>query len=454
MIKFLENYFQLAQNNTSIRKELMAGLITFLTMSYILAVNPSILSGEAAGQDTGMDKAALFTATALATIIATMLMAFLAKLPIAQAPGMGLNNFFAITVVLGMGYSWQFALTAVFIEGIIFILLTFFNIRELIVKSIPRVIKEAIPVGIGLFITLIGLKSAGIIVSNPFTLVQLGEFSQHSVWIAFLGLIITAVLFSRNVNGSILIGIVVATVFGILLGDVSLPSGSIVAAPPSLEPIFGKAIEPMFTSEGWKQIFSLEMLIVVFTFLFVNLFDTVGTLIGVVSKIGIADKEGNFPQMKRALLADAMGTTFGAILGTSTVTAYVESASGVASGGRTGLTAVGTALMFAVALFLAPLFLMVPAAATAPALIIVGLFMISSVAKIDFSDMTEGLPAFITIVFMPFTYSIAEGIVFGMLSFTFIKICSGRFKDITVTVYVIAILFLLKIILDAAHVIG
>lgn len=440
MNNFLEKTFRLKENKTSVRTELVAGLITFLTMSYILIVNPNILSA------TGMDKNALFTTTALATIIATLLMAFLAKLPIAQAPGMGLNSFFAFSVVLTMGYSWQFALTAVFIEGIIFIILTFFNVRELIVKSIPKVLKDAIPVGIGLFITLIGLKGAGIVVADPNTLVTLGDFSQHSVWIAFLGLLVTAVLFARNVNGAILIGIVVATVFGLILGDVTLPQTSIVSMPPSIAPIFAKF--------EWEHIFSFNMLIVVFTFLFVNLFDTVGTLIGVVSKTGITDEQGNFPQMKKALFADALGTTIGAVLGTSTITSYVESASGVASGGRTGLTAVSTAMMFALALFFAPLFLMVPAAATAPALIIVGLFMISSVAKINFADMTEGLPAFLTIVFMPFTYSIAEGIVFGMLSFAFIKVCTGRFKDVTATVYVIAVLFLVKLIIDAMHVIG
>lgn len=440
MAAFLDKYFKLTENKTTVRKELVAGIITFLTMSYILTVNPNILA------DAGMDRHALFTATALATIVATVLMGLLAKLPIAQAPGMGLNSFFAYSVVISMGYSWQFALTAVFIEGIVFILLTLFNIRELIVKSIPKVLKDAIPVGIGLFITLIGLKGAGIVVGNPNTLLALGDFSQHSVWIAALGLLITAVLFVRNANGAILIGIVVSTIFALALGDVKLPETSIISAPPSLTPIFAKF--------EWDHIFTFDMLIVVFTFLFVNLFDTVGTLIGVVSKAGLADEDGNFPQMKKALLADALGTTIGSVLGTSTITSYVESASGVASGGRTGLTAIGTALMFALALFFAPLFLMVPAAATAPALIIVGLFMISSVVKINFNDMTEGLPAFLTIVFMPFTYSIAQGIVFGMLSFALIKLFSGRFKDVSITVYIISVLFLLKIILDASHIIN
>lgn len=436
MMKFIENYFRLKDNNTTIRKELIAGIITFLTMSYILTVNPNVLA------DAGMDRHALFTTTALATIIATLLMAFLAKLPIAQAPGMGLNSFFAYSVVITMGYSWQFALTAVFIEGIIFILLTFFNIRELIVKSIPKVIKQAIPVGIGLFITLIGLKGGGFIKGNEQTLLTLGDFSQHNVWIAILGLLIIAVLTARNVNGAILIGIVCSTIFGLFLGDIKLPEGSIVALPPSIAPIFAKF--------EWNQIFSFDMVIVVFTFLFVNLFDTVGTLIGVVNKAGLADKDGNFPQMKKALMADALGTTIGSVLGTSTITSYVESATGVASGGRTGLTAVSTALMFAVALFFAPLFLMVPTAATAPALIIVGLFMISSVVEIDFKNITEGLPAFLTIIFMPFTYSIAQGIVFGMLSFVLIKTLSGRYKDVSIAVYVISLLlFLSKIILEA-----
>lgn len=434
----LEKLFKLKENNTSIRKEMLAGVITFLTMSYILIVNPNILS------ETGMDKHALFTTTALATIIATVLMALLANLPVAQAPGMGLNTFFAFTVVLTMGYSWQFALTAVFIEGIIFIILTFFNVRELIVKSIPRVLKEAIPVGIGLFITLIGLKSAGIVVPNNDTLVALGDLSNHNIWVAFFGLLVTGVLLARNVNGAILFGIVGATLFGVFFGEVSAPEGSIVSLPPSIAPIFAKF--------EWDHIFTFDMLIVVFTFLFVNLFDTVGTLIGVVSKAGLTDEDGNFPQVKKALFADALGTTFGAILGTSTITSYVESASGVASGGRTGLTAISTALMFVLALFFAPLFLMVPAAATAPALIIVGLFMISAVVKINFDDITESLPAFVTMVFMPFTYSIAQGIVFGMLSYALIKIFTCRFKDVSATVYVMAVLFLVKMILDALHV--
>lgn len=441
MIKFFEDYFQLSKNNTTIKRELVAGIITFLTMSYILVVNPNVLG------DAGMDKRAVFMATALSTVFATLLMAFVAKLPIAQAPGMGLNSFFAYTVVLTMGYSWEFALTGVFFAGIIFILLTIFNVRELIVNNIPKVLKEAIPVGIGLFITLIGLKSAGIVVGNPNTLVALGDFSQNSVWIAFVGLFITGILLIRGIHGAILIGIVVATFLGIILGDVHLPS-TLITSPPSLEPTFGKVFSFLSSETIADKVFSLDMLIVVFTFLFVNLFDTIGTLIGVVSKTGIADSNGNFPQMKKALLTDALGTVFGSILGTSSVTSYVESASGVASGGRTGLTAVSVAIMFAISIFLAPIFLIIPAAATAPALIIVGLFMISSVAKINFNDFSESLPAFLTIIFMPFTYSIAEGIVFGMLGFTIIKLGTGKYKDISITMYALSILFLLKIIFD------
>lgn len=430
----LEKIFKLKQNNTTVRVEIVAGIITFLTMSYILVVNPNILSAS------GMDKAALFTATALASVLGTLFMAFIPNLPIAQAPGMGLNSFFAFSVVLGLGYSWQMALTAVFIEGIIFVLLTFFNVRELIVKSIPASIKNAIPVGIGLFITFLGLQNGGIIVKDENTMLTLGEISNPHIWVALLGLILTAVLYFKKVHGAFLIGIVVATIFATILGLVHLPEGSLVSMPPD--------ISPVFMQFEWHNLFTLDMLIVVFTFLFVNLFDTIGTLLGVASKIGITDKSGSFPQIKKALFADALGTTFGAVIGTSTVTSYVESASGVAVGGRTGLTALSTAVMFLLALFLAPLFLMVPASATAPALILVGLFMITSVVRINFEDMTEALPAFLTIVMMPFAFSIAQGIVFGMLSFVLLKALSGQFKHITVTMWVIFVLFVLKMVLD------
>ena len=433
----IEKLFKLKENDTNIRREIVAGIITFLTMSYILAVNPQILG------ETGMDKQALFTTTALAAIAGTLFMAIFANVPIAQAPGMGLNNFFAFTVVISMGYSWQFALTAVIIEGFIFLILTLFNIREIIINNIPKVLKEAIPIGIGLFITLIGLKSAGIVTGNQFTFVQLGNMADPNVWIALVGLVVIAVLLSRNIHGAILIGILVSTIFAIFLGKVEVPEGSLVSLPPSIAPIFVKF--------EWAHVFTFDMLIVVFTFLIVNLFDSMGTLIGVISKIGKTDEDGNFPQIQKAHFADALGTIAGALLGTSPNTAYVESASGVAAGGRTGLTSVSTSVMFLLALFFAPIFLMVPAAATAPALIIIGLFMMSSVGKIDFSDISSGLPAFITIIFMPFTYSIAQGVIFGMLSFTIIKLFSGKTKDISVTMYILAIFFLIKIVLDATN---
>jgi len=420
-----------------IRKEFLAGIITFLTMSYILVVNPMILGS------TGMDKAALFTATALASALGTLLMATIARIPIALAPGMGLNSFFASTVVMTMGYTWQFALTAVFIEGIIFIILTFFNVRELIVNSIPQTLKNAIPAGIGLFIAFIGFQNSGIIVLDNNTMVTIGSFADKGIWVALTGLLLTGVLLARNVPGAILIGILAATLVGLFVGITKLPEGSLISLPPSIMPVFAKF--------EWTHIFTWDMLIVVFTFLFVNLFDSVGTLIGVASKAGLIDDKGNFPQVRKALFADALATTFGAILGTSTVTAYVESASGVASGGRTGLTAISTAVMFLIALFLAPIFLMVPAQATAPTLIIVGLFMLSSVIKIDFDDFTESIPAFLTMVMMPFSYSIAQGIIFGMLGFVFIKVLARKQKDVKLTVYIIAALFLIKIILDVMY---
>lgn len=433
----LDKLFKLKKHNTTVQTEIVAGIITFLTMSYILVVNPNILSAA------GMDREALFTATALASVVGTLFMAFIPNLPIAQAPGMGLNSFFAFSVVLGLGYSWQMAITAVFIEGIIFILLTFFNVRELIVKSIPQTIKDAIPVGIGLFIALIGMQNAGLIVKNENTMVAMGDMSNPQIWVALLGLFVTGVLYIRKVHGSFLIGIVVATIFAAFLGMVKMPSGAIFSLPPDISPIFAKF--------EWAHIFSLDMLIVVFTFLFVNLFDTIGTLLGVASKAGFIDKEGNFPQIKKALFADALGTTVGAVLGTSTVTSYVESTSGVASGGRTGLTSLSTAVMFAIALFLAPLFLMVPAPATAPALIIVGLFMITSVVNVNFDDMSESLPAFLTIVMMPFSFSIANGIVFGMLSFVILKMLNGKFKHVSVTMWIVFVLFILKMVLEGMH---
>lgn len=429
----LEKYFKLKENKTTVKTEVLAGITTFMTMAYILAVNPDILSA------TGMDKGAVFTATALSALIGTLVMALYAKLPFALAPGMGLNAFFAFTVVLGMGHTWQFALTAVFLEGIIFILLTVFNIREMIVNSIPINIKHAISVGIGLFIAFIGLKTAGIIVSDPATFVALGDITNVAdnggALVALITLIITGVLLAIKVKGALLYGIIIGAAIGLPFGVTSLPS-SLELAPPSLSPIFMKF--------EWTKILTIDMVLVVFTFLFVDMFDTVGTLIGVSSKAGMLDKDGRVPRVKQALMADAVGTTFGAMLGTSTVTTYVESAAGVSEGGRTGLTALTTAGLFLLALFLSPLFLMVPGAATAPALILVGAMMMTPVKNINFDDFTESIPVFLTIIMMPFTYSIAEGILFGVLSYVVLKALTGKFKDISVVMIVLSVLFILK----------
>ncbi|MGD9929747.1 MAG: NCS2 family permease [Mangrovibacterium sp.] len=426
----MNKFFKLDENRTTVKTELLAGVTTFMTMAYILAVNPSILSA------TGMDKNALFTATAVSSIIATLVMALVARLPFALAPGMGLNAFFAFTVVLGMGYSWQFALTAVFLEGIIFLILTAFNIRELIVNAIPLSMKHAVSAGIGLFIAFIGFQNAGVIVNNDAVLVGLGDMGSPSVLVAMFGIILTGVLLALKVKGALLIGIFAATVAGIPFGVTHLPEGHLVDVPPSVSPIFFKM--------DFSQVFSLDMLIVLFTFLFVDMFDTVGTLVGVSSKANMLDEEGRVPRVKQALFADAIGTTCGAVMGTSTVTTYVESASGVAEGGRTGLTSLTVAGLFLVALFFAPLFTMIPGAATAPALVLVGLFMLSPITKVNLEDFTESIPAFLTIIMMPLAYSIAEGIVFGMLSYVLLKLLTGKFKDISVVMYVLAALFVLK----------
>ncbi|MFW6208771.1 MAG: NCS2 family permease [Spirochaetota bacterium] len=427
----MEKLFKLKEHNTSVKTEVVAGLTTFLTMAYILIVNPQILS------NTGMDMGGLFTATALSAAIATLVMAFAANLPFALAPGMGLNAFFAFTVVLTMGYSWQFALTAVFLEGIIFIILTLLNVREAIINCIPTNVKRAISVGIGLFIAFIGLQNAGIIVNDDATLVILGDVTSSVPLLALIGLVITGVLLSFRVKGSLLIGIVATTIIGLPLGITQLPSGS--WAPPSLAPILFKF--------DFSQVFTIDMLIVLFTFLFVDMFDTVGTLIGVSTKAGIIDKDGNIPKVKSALFADAIGTTVGACLGTSTVTTYVESASGVAEGGRTGMTALTTAVLFLLALFVSPLFLMIPGAATAPALVLVGLFMMSPIIHIDFEDYTEAIPAFLTIIMMPLAYSIADGIMFGMLGYVVLKLLSGKSKDVNLMTIAVAIVFLIKFII-------
>ena len=423
-----EKYFQLKQNGTTVRTEVIAGITTFLTMAYILAVNPNILSA------TGMDINALFTTTAIAAIVGTLVMALWAKLPFALAPGMGLNAFFAFSVVLGMGHSWQFALTAVLIEGLIFILLTIFNIREAIVDAIPRSLKTAISAGIGLFIAFIGLQNAGIIVNNDATLVSLGEITQGTGLLAMLGILITGALLILKVKGALLIGILATAVIGIPLGITQVQG--LVSTPPSIEPIFFKF--------EFAQILSWDMLIIVFTFLFVDIFDTLGTLVGVSGKAGMLDKEGRIPNAKKAFMADAIGTTVGSMIGTSTVTTYVESASGVSEGGRTGLTALVTAGCFFLALFFAPLFLSIPGAATAPALVLVGLFMLSPIKELDLTDYSEAIPAFICIIAMPLAYSIAEGITLGLLSYVIINLLSGKWKKLSIGMYILAILFILK----------
>lgn len=431
---FLERTFKLNEHKTNVKTEVIAGITTFMTMAYILIVNPLIL------HDAGMDFGAVFTATALASVIATLVMAFYANYPFVLAPGMGLNAFFAYTVVIQMGYSWEFALTAVFLEGIIFIILSFFNVREAIIDSIPINLKNAVSVGIGLFIAFIGLSNAEVVVSGGGTIIGLGDLSASAPLLAIIGIVITGFLLAKKVKGALLIGILLTTVIGIPMGETILPEGlRFISAPPSLSPIFFKL--------EFSQIFSMDMLIVLFTFLFVDIFDTIGTLVGVASKADMLDKDGKLPKAKQALFADAIGTTAGACLGTSTVTTYVESASGVAEGGRTGLTALTAAGMFAISLLLSPLFIMIPGAATAPALVLVGLFMMSPIKKINLDDFTEAIPAFLTIIMMPFAYSIAEGIVFGMVSYVVLKVLAGKANKVSPIMYGLAFLFVLKFFL-------
>lgn len=423
---FFEKTFRLKDHGTTVKTEVLAGFTTFMTMAYILAVNPGILG------DAGMDFGKVFTATALASLIGTLFMAFAANLPFALAPGMGLNAFFAYTVVIGMGKSPEFALTAVFLEGLIFIFLSFFNVREAIINSIPRNIKSAISVGIGLFIAFIGLANAGIIVTGA-PLIALGNVTEGSALLAIIGLIIAGILLAYKVKGALFIAIVATTVIGLPMGITSFP-GQLVSAP----------VAPYFFDFVWNEIFTFDMFTVLFVFLFVDIFDTVGTLVGVSTKAGMLTADGKVPKAKQALLADAIATTVGAIFGTSTVTTYVESASGVAEGGRTGLTSVITAGLFGLALFFSPLFLMIPSAATASALILVGLFMMSPIKDINFDDFTEAIPAFLTIIMMPLAYSISEGIVFGIIAYVVLKVATKKFADVPLLTYVLAVLFVAK----------
>lgn len=429
----LQKIFGFNKQTMNLRTEIIAGITTFLTMSYILAVNPAMLS------TTGMDKGAIFTATALAAAIATLLLACMAKLPFAQAPGMGLNAFFAFTLVQGMGYSWETALAAMFVEGLIFILITLLNVREIILNSIPVNLRHAISAGIGMFIAFIGLKNAGIIESNPSTFVALGHFTPISL-LAIFGILLSAVLLIKKVKGALFYSILLCTIAGIPLGVTEIPENFIpVSMPHSIAPTFCK-----FDFEGF---FTLDMAIIIFTLLFMNIFDTLGTLVGLATKTGIMDKNGHIPHVKEAMMSDAIGTTISSMLGSSTVTTYVESASGIAEGGRSGVTSLITGLLFILALFFAPVFLLIPGAATTGAFVLVGVFMMDSIGKINLSDISEALPAFVTIIMMVLTYSIANGIILGLLCYVLLKLFCGKYKQITLTMYILAILFIIDLIL-------
>lgn len=427
----LKTLFGFDPKQSTIRTEIIAGITTFLTMAYILAVNPNILG------ETGMDKGAQFTTTALVSGLITLLMAVYAKLPFALAPGMGLNAFFAYTICMVLGYSWQFALTAVFLEGLLFILLSVSNLRGMIVDVIPDTLKKSISAGIGLFIAFIGLKNTDIIVNNESTLVSLGDITSGTGLLGCIGILLTSVLIAKRVKGALLIGIIATTIIGIPMGITHLTE--VVSTPPSIEPIFMKF--------EWNNIFTQDMFLIVFTLLFVDLFDTIGTVIGVASRAGMVGKDGKIPRLKQIFIVDAIGTTTGAIMGTNTVTTYVESAAGVEAGGRSGLTSFATAICFFVSLFLAPFFLSIPASATAPALVLVGVMMMASVVKINFNDYTEAIPAFFCILFMPLTYSISEGIVFGMLSYVAINLLCGKFNKLSIGMYILSALFMLKFLL-------
>lgn len=457
--KLMENTFKLRENGTTVKTEIIAGVTTFMTMAYILAVNPNILSS------TGMDHGAVFTATALAAFLGTLLMALFANYPFALAPGMGLNAYFAYTVVLGYGYSWQAALTAVFAEGIIFIVLSLTNVREAIFNSIPASLKSAVSVGIGLFIAFIGLQNAKIVIGGS-TLLQLFSVDKYNevngvsasfndvgitVLLAIIGIIVTGILVVKNIKGNILWGILITWLLGIIcqftglyvpnadLGFYSLlPDFSNGLSIPSLSPIFCKL--------DFSGIFSLNFIVILFAFLFVDLFDTIGTLIGVSAKADMLDENGKLPRIKGALMADAVATTVGAVIGTSTTTTFVESASGVSEGGRTGLTSVTTAILFGLSLFLSPIFLAIPSFATAPALVIVGLYMLTNVTNIDFNDMSEAIPCYVCIIAMPFFYSISEGISMGVITYVALNLITGKAKEkkVSILMYVLAVLFVLK----------
>ena len=442
---FIEKCFKLKENKATFKTELMAGLTTFMTMAYILVVNPSILS------TTGMDAGALLTATCIASALGTFFMAFFANYPFVLAPGMGLNAYFAFTICAQKGYSWHVALAAVFIEGIIFIILSAINVREAIFNAIPANMKKAVSVGIGMYIAFIGLQNAGVVINNASTCVSLGDVKTVPVALALIGTIITLVLVIRKVKGALLVGILITWILGIICqlagvyvvdveaGVYSLIPTGLISAPPSIAPIAGKL--------SFSGISIFDFIVVIFAFLFVDLFDTLGTLIGVSTKAGFLDKEGKLPRIKGALFADALATTVGAVLGTSTVTTFVESASGVSDGGRSGLTALTAGVLFLVALLFSPILTTIPSFATTPALVVVGLMMVENVRDIDFSDYTEGFPAFMTILMMVVCYSISEGLVFGVISYVLLKLFGGKKNELNPVIVIIAILFFLKLIL-------
>ena len=438
MSTFIRKAFGFDPEKHNIRTEIVAGITTFLTMAYILAVNPSIFSAL-----DGMPNGAVFTATALASIIATLVMAFYAKKPFALAPGMGLNAFFVYTVCLTMGYSWQFALTAVLLEGIIFIILTVTKVRQWILNSIPLSLKHAIGAGIGLFIAFIGLQNAGLIVNSDSTLVTLGDVCHGSGLLAVIGIFITAMLLILKVRGGILLGIIITSLLGLIIKDpatgVALTHFSgVVDNPPSVAPIFMKF--------EWAHILSWDMLAVVFTFLFIDMFDTMGTVIGVSQKAGFVDEKGNVQDIDKVFMADSIGTVCGACLGTSTTTTYVESSAGVGEGGRTGLTALSAAICFVLAMFFAPIFLGIPSAATAPALILVGVMMMEPVVRIDWTNFREAIPAFVTLILMPVAYSISDGILIGLITYVVLNAITGKAKEISPMMWVLAVLFIARYI--------
>lgn len=434
MNSFIQKTFGMDPAKHSIRTEIIAGITTFLTMAYILAVNPSIF-GALATQ--GMPTDAVFTATALAAIVGCLVMSIYAKKPFGLAPGMGLNAFFVFTVCLGMGHSWQMALTAIFLEGILFILLTITNVRKLIVDAIPMNLKRAIGAGIGLYIAFIGLKSAGIIVSSQATSVTLGPLSDNTSILAIIGLLLTSVLVILKVRGGMLLGILVTTIIGIPMGVTHF--NGLLSTPPSISSIFCQF--------EWSQIFSWDMVAIVFTFLFIDMFDTIGTVVGVSVKSGMVDEKGNVDGINKVLMADAVATVAGAMFGTSTTTTYIESASGVSEGGRTGLTSFTIAVCFAIALLFSPLFLAIPGAATGPVLFIVGVMMAAPVKEIDWEDYSEAIPAFVTMLLMPLAYSISDGIMLGMISYVVINALTGKLKKVSVTMWILAVLFVLRYVL-------